>query len=61
MMPKRAEIAVKDANDGGGAARLLDAAQRHFNRAQGITGANAAERAIQAYRAAWDAAQHSLH
>jgi streptogramin lyase len=57
---KLAEIAVKEATDDGGAARLLAAAQRHFDRAQGITGANEAERTIQAYRAAWIAAQHSL-
>jgi streptogramin lyase len=55
-----ARIAVEDATDDGGAARLLATAQRHFDRAEGITGANAAERAIQAYRAAWIAAQHSL-
>jgi streptogramin lyase len=55
-----ARIAVEDATDGGGAARLLATAQRHFDRAEGITGANEAERAIQAYRAAWIAAQHSL-
>lgn len=57
---KLAEIAVKEATDDGGAARLLAAAQRHFDRAQGISGANEAERTIQAYRAAWIAAQHSL-
>jgi len=33
---KLAEIAVQDAIDDGGAARLLAAAQRQFNRAQGI-------------------------
>jgi streptogramin lyase len=55
-----ARIAVDDATDDGGSARLLATAQRHFDRAGGITGANEAERAIQAYRAAWIAAQHSL-
>jgi len=57
---KLAEVAVNDASDNGGTERLLVAAQRQFDRAQGITGANAAERAIQAYRAAWIAAQHSV-
>ena len=54
-----ARIAVEEATDGG-SARLLASAQRHFDRAEGITGANEAERAIQAYRAAWIAARHAL-
>jgi DNA-binding beta-propeller fold protein YncE len=55
-----AEIAVEEATDDGGAARLLAAAQRHLDRAGRVSGANDAERMIQAYRAAWIAAQHSL-
>jgi streptogramin lyase len=55
-----AKIAVDEAIDDGGAARLLATAQRHFDKAQHITGANDAERAIQAYRAAWIAAQHAV-
>jgi hypothetical protein len=55
-----AEIAVAEATDNGGAARLLQIAQTHFDRALGIAGAKAADRAIEAYRAAWIATQHSL-
>jgi len=57
---KLAEIAIDDATAAGGNPSDLAAAALQFERASAITGANAAERAIQAYREAWIAAQHSL-
>jgi streptogramin lyase len=55
-----AQIAIDDATAAGGDPDQLDSAARQFARASAITGANAAERAIQAYREAWVAAQNSL-
>jgi DNA-binding beta-propeller fold protein YncE len=55
-----AKIAIDDATAAGGDPDLLEAAAHQYDRATAITGANAAERAIQAYREAWIAAQQSL-